>query len=431
MPPICFSPAPPRVKGKSPSGARSAPADLRLIRQLLTESLLLSAMGWRVSAIAMASGFVRAFPSIFPAVQLPATATLEVDGRVLLFTLAVAFATSIFFRDSLPHGRLPEPIRSMLSKKVEGWDPAGEVTDSGRALVATEVALALVLLIGAGLMMKRLVQMNDIVSGVRTLKRTHDGPQLARNDKHTPTLRASLAFFEMHSSGFEATPRRLLGRHCHDSSSCRDRDSLWRFDVAGSEYSGADANVQRVSPGYFHAMGFEIREGRLLSDSDTEASARVAVVNETFAERYVSDGDVLQREFQMQKLFPHKKELGAQESWRIVGVVKSVRVFGLLDDETSEVYIPYLQSLPTSAALAIHTATDPEDLIKPVRAAILSVDKDLPPTQIATMESILARAISQPEFRSHLLGLFATVAVILAALGIYGVMTCAASGAHT
>jgi putative ABC transport system permease protein len=92
-----------------------------------------------------------------------------------------------------------------------------------------------------------------------------------------------------------------------------------------------------------------------------------------------------------------------------------------LSDPVAEVYITYLQSVPTTAALAIHTATAPEDLIKSVQAAILTVDKDLPPTQVATMESVLAQAVSQPEFRSHLLGLFASVAVILASLGIYGV----------
>jgi len=129
----------------------------------------------------------------------------------------------------------------------------------------------------------------------------------------------------------------------------------------------------------------------------------------------------------MQKLFPRKRELGSQESWRIVGVVKNAKVYGLLSDPTAEVYIPYLQSVPTTAALAIHTATEPDDLVKSVRAAILSVDEDLAPIQVATMEDILARSVSQPEFRSHLLGLFAAVALILAALGIYGVMTCSAA----
>jgi putative ABC transport system permease protein len=195
-------------------------------------------------------------------------------------------------------------------------------------------------------------------------------------------------------------------------------------EVVGSTYSGADANVQRVSPGYFPAMVLKLLKGRLLNDGDTHATTRVALVNETFVKRHFEDGDVLQKEFTMQQLFPRKKELGARESWRIVGIVKDVKVYGLLSDPIAEVYIPYLQSVPTTAALAIHTAMDPEDLAQSVRDAILSVDGDLPPTQVATMDSILARAVSQPEFRSHLLGTFATVAVILAALGIYGVMAC-------
>jgi putative ABC transport system permease protein len=390
---------------------------LRLIRQLLTESLLLSSMGG-VLAMAMASGFVRTFPSIFPAVRLPATATLEVDSRVLLFTLAVALATIIFFG-------LAPAWQASRAHPIDALKEGGR-TGSGsrrghrfrRALVATEVALALVLLVGASLMMKSLVAINDIDPGVRTQKvLTMD---LSLPETKYPDAPSIIRFFRESLERIEALPG-VQSAGISTTLPLQGSRLALETDVAGSTDSGADANVQRVSPGYFHAMGLELLRGRWLNDGDHESTARVAVVNETFVERHFQDGDVLQKEFTMQQLLPRKKELGARESWRIVGVVKDVKVYGLLSDPVAEVYITYLQSVPTTAALAIHTATAPEDLIKSVQAAILTVDKDLPPTQVATMESVLAQAVSQPEFRSHLLGLFASVAVILASLGIYGV----------
>ena len=269
--------------------------------------------------------------------------------------------------------------------------------------------------------MKSLVRLGEVDPGVRINNvLTMD---LSLPEMKYPDTASITRFFGEALEGIEALP----GVHSAGISTTLPLQGsrlAMPIEVVGSTYSGPVPNLQRVSPGYFKTMGIELLEGRLLTGRDTETSTRVAVVNETFVERYFNDGDVLQKEYNMLKLTPRKRELGALESWRIVGVVKNVKVSGLLDDQTAELYIPYVQSVPTSAALAIHTTTEPEELAKPVRAAILSVDGDLPPTQIATMDDILARSVAQPELRGHLLGLFATVAVILAALGIYGVMIC-------
>jgi putative ABC transport system permease protein len=391
---------------------------LRLVRQLLTECVLLAAMGSAL-AVAMTNGFIRAFPSIFPAVSLPAAVTLDVDARVLLFSLATALAASVFF-GLAPAWQASHSNPSDALREGGRTGTGGGVT--GRrfrhALVVIEVALALVLLIGAGLMMKSLDQLQKVDPGVRI--RNVLTMDLSLPATKYPDAGSIIPFFREALGRIEALPGVRSAGICTTLPLQGSRLAM-PIEVEGSTYSGPVPNVQRVSPGYFAAVGIELVEGRLLTDDDHEMSLRVAVVNERFVERYFGDGTALQKTFEMLQLRTRKRELGPYETWRIVGVIKNVKTSGLLDDRTAEIYVPYQQSVPTSAALAVRTEIEAESMANAVRETILSVDGDQPATQVATMDEILAQSVSQPELRSHLLGLFASLALILAALGIYGV----------
>jgi putative ABC transport system permease protein len=170
-------------------------------------------------------------------------------------------------------------------------------------------------------------------------------------------------------------------------------------------------------------MGIQVLEGRLLTDYDNENAARVAVVNERFVQRMLAGEEPLGKTFRSPALVPGTSELGPKEEWTIVGVIQNVLAYGLTDDRSEEVYLPYLQSPPTSTALAVHTELEPRTLEQPVRRAILSVDKDQPVINVATMDEIVARSAAQPELRSRLFLIFATLALLLAAIGIYGVLS--------
>jgi putative ABC transport system permease protein len=389
----------------------------RLIRQLLTESLLLAGLGGALG-VTLGFGFVKAFPSIFPSVSLPAAATLAMDGRVFTFTLAAAFLTSVLF------GLAP-------AWQASHTRPAGVLREGGRSsaggmkgrrfrrtLVAVEVALALVLLTGAVLMMRSLIGLYDVDPGVRT-------QNVLTMDITLPETQYSDAsrvnrFFREALERIEALPG---VRSAGITTTLPLQGSRLALPVEiGGETSSAP-NFQRVSPGYFSTMGMGLLEGRLFTMSDNEGAARVAIVNKRFVRQFIPGGKPLGTTFKTPNLVPNKRSLGPDVEWVIVGVVRNVRVFGLLDDRSAEVYLPYPHSPPTSTALAVHTEIEPENLEQQVRNAILSVDKDQPVMNVATMETIVARSASQPKLRSLLLGLFASLALLLAAIGIYGVMS--------
>jgi putative ABC transport system permease protein len=368
--------------------------------------------------VAMGFGFVKAFPKIFPAVSLPAAAVLEMDGRVLVFTLVAALLTTLLF------GLAP-------AWQVSRTSPAHFLKEGGRAsaggvrgrrfrgvLVVAEVALALVLLTGAGLMMRSLLRLYEVDPGIQpqnvltmdiSLPETRytDAPRIIRF--YREVLERIQALPGVRSAGM-ATTLPLQG----------SRLAL-PVEIDG-ETRGAP-NFQRVSPGYFRTMGIQLLRGRLLTDNDNENAARVAVVNERFVQHFLAGEDPLGKTFKTPALVPGRSELGPTEEWTIVGVTRNVLAYGLTDDRSDEVYLPYCQSPPTSTALAVRTETEPRSLEQPVRRAILSVDKDQPVMSVMTMDEIVARSASQPELRSLLLTIFASLALLLAAIGIYGVLS--------
>jgi putative ABC transport system permease protein len=395
---------------------------LRLVRQLLTESVVLVAIAGAI-AVAFTSAFVRIFPLLFPAVRLPANAHLQMDGRVLIFTLATASLASFFF-GLVPAWRVSRIAPSSFLKEA-----AGAVTGARsarrfkHALVVVEVALALVLVIGAGLLMRTLTELYQVELGFRpqnVLTMNIDLPSSSYSEasKIVSFYRETLEKVERLpgvKSASIATTFPLQG----------SRTGMY-FDIEGSLLTAdpsdrPGANFQIISPDYFDTLGIPLRKGRAFTYRDNENTTRVAIINETMAERYFPGEDPIGMHVKTQTFIPGKGELGPWVPWRIVGVIQDVKMWRFRRTGP-EIYVPYFQSPRRWTQLAVHTEVEPRSLIGSIENVILSVDKGQPVTQISTMEETVAMSTSQPEFRSSLLSLFATLALLLAGIGIYGVI---------
>jgi putative ABC transport system permease protein len=395
---------------------------LRLVRQLLTESVVLVSMA-AAMAVVVTSGFIRVFPVLFPVVRLPANAVLQVDSRVLTFTLVIASLTTIVF-GLVPAWRVSRiDPNSVLKEAVGAVTGTRSAQRFKRALVVVEVAMAIVLLIGAGLMMKTLTRLQRVDLGFNpenVLTMNLDLPSARYTDalKIRSFLREVLekvaALPGVQSVGITRTlPLRGSGTGFY-------------FEIEGSPLTAdrsnlPGANWQMISPDYFRTMGMALREGRTFTDQDSETSTRVAIVNETLVERFFPNGDPLGAHIRTQIYTPGKNELGPWVPWRIVGVIRDVKMYGTRETGP-EIYVPYLQSSHRNVRLALRTELEPMSLTRAVENAILSVDKGQPVNNIMTMEEIRGESTSQPAFRSLLLGLFASLALVLAGIGIYGVI---------
>jgi putative ABC transport system permease protein len=192
------------------------------------------------------------------------------------------------------------------------------------------------------------------------------------------------------------------------------------------------APFELVSDGFFQVMGITLRTGRYFTQHDTENSAPVAIVNEAFAQHYLPDENPVGKRLLMQSLVPGNKEAGPVSAREIVGVVANVRYQGLDDKRiVSEIYVPLMQSPWPGVALALRTARDPSGAAQAARAALAQVDPDVPVTSVKTMDQIAADSLTQSRVQTWLIGSFAGVALIMAALGIYALISYSvAQGTH-
>jgi predicted permease len=177
-----------------------------------------------------------------------------------------------------------------------------------------------------------------------------------------------------------------------------------------------------VSPGYYATYGIQVARGRSFTDQDSATSTPVAMVNENFVRRYMSGLDPLTQTVSVDQLIPGETRTGAPIAWRIVGVFHNVRINGLRNDDDPEIDVPFWQSPWPQAGIAVRTTGDPETMTKSIAAAIHSVDPELPMANVITMDQLLDRALLGDQFIASLFGTFALVALLLAGVGIYGVM---------
>ncbi len=380
----------------------------RIVRQLLTESLVLALLGGALG-VALAFGGVRGLGAV-GAAGLPRASAIRIDGLVLLFAAGVSLAAGLFF-GLLPAVRATSRnLQGMLRAGARGTVGTGHRLRS--ALVVAEVALAAVLVVGAGLATKSFARLVGIDPGFRS--RNVLAVKLSIPQSYFGANRER-AYYESLLQHIGSVPGVQAVGAAKDLP-LRGTGEVWSpVIIPATREGGADREIRlpvlHVSPGYFRALGIPLRAGRTFTMADDQNAPAVLMVNEAFAQRY----------------WPGKRAVGqsvrlGSTSIPIIGVVGNVRQRSLTEAAEPTAYIHYLQNMRTSLSFAVQTAGDPLRYAKAVRQAIWSVDHDQTITSVETMTGILSDAVARPRLLTSLLLLFGVMALALGALGLYGVL---------
>ena len=380
----------------------------RIVRQLLTESVVLAIVGGALGALAGMWG-VSILKALAPA-GTPRIDEIGVDGRVLAFTAVLSLVTGMVFGavPALHAGR----DRFGAALKAGG---RGQLGDGGgrarRGLIVAEFALALVLLAGGGLLLRTFLALQRVDLGFNPANVVTGfvlpPPAQYRGDP------ARLAFYELLRGRIEALPGVRQAALSSMVPLTGDSDTDFLIEGRPKPARSADALVtwyRNVSVNYFAAMEIPLTRGRLFTDHEAEP---VAVINETAAKRYWPGEDPIGRRIQINS-----------DHWStIVGIVADVQVRGARGTSVVETYIPYWQNPEAGINVVLKTAGDPHALIEPVRRAVKEIDPGLAVATVATMDELVAQSIGAARFYALLVGIFAGLALTLAAVGIYGVMS--------
>jgi len=384
----------------------------RLIRQLLTESVLLAVVGGLLGLLLAVWGS----KMLVQLGELPNPGNIGIDTWALGFTLLVSFAAGIII------GIVPalQFTRTSISESLKqgsgrtGGSPIKQHTR--KALVVSEVALSLVLLIGAGLMIRSFWKLQNVNPGFDTGNALTMSIVLNWSRYSEPHQR--LAFVDRALEQIRAVPG-VVSVATTTKVPLTGGGSTQPFTVegrpAGAIAEQPMAQTRYITPDYFRAIGISLRQGRFFTDQDRDNSVPVVIISEAMARRFWPGENPIGK-----RLTPsfHSQQ-GPRE---IVGIVGDVKTSGLDVDASAMMYMPFKQAPMPFMSFVVRTASNPEGLIQPVSRAIYSIDKEQALTNVETMEQVLRKSMSSRRFNMTLLLTFAGVALMLAAVGVYGVM---------
>jgi putative ABC transport system permease protein len=394
----------------------------QLFRQFLTESLALSLIGGFLG-VGLAWVMIKVIVVMLPPGTLPSEADVRLNLPVLLLSLTATLLAGVLC------GCAPawQTARVNLNDALkEGGRSATGAGRHGlrRTLVVIEFALALPLLAGAGLVIHSFWKLTRVDLGFR---RDH----VLTSYLPLPNDRFS------HSEQVTAFYRQLLEKIATLPGISTASVSTGMpivgtgfgmpFSIAGqpvadpSSRQGAGFNM--VTPEYFRTFGIRLEKGRVFTEQDVAGSLPVAIVNETFVKKYLPNVDPLTQRVVVEQLIPGVTKLGPTIEWQIVGVYHDVHNGGVRGQGFPEIDVPFWQSPWPGAGMAVRTAGDPSSVAKSITAVVQSVDSDLPLDQVKTMDQLVDESLAGDRFNTILFGSFAGLALLLAAIGIYGVMS--------
>ena len=388
----------------------------RLIRQLLTESLLMSLIGG-VLGIGVAIAGLKFLISVSPP-ETPRLDQVTVDGRVLLFALAVSLSSGLLFG-------LAPALHSSKPNLNESLKEGGRGTGAGirgsrirGLLVISEIALSLVLLIGAGLMIKSFHRLQQVNLGFNPDRLLTMNVRLA-GSKYREGPQAA-AFYQQVLKRIEALPGVQSAGAITDVFLSITPNS-GTFSIEGRPpvppAEQIEVPVDSVSPGYFQTMGISLLSGREFDGTEGQDSPRVVIINDSMARRFWPGEDPLGKRFKY-------GDTDSNSPWlTIVGVVGDMRRTGFELAERCETFLPISQNPAGSMTLVVRGAADPMPLAAAVREQVWAVDHDQPIYDVKSMDKMLADMTSQRRLNMLLMGIFAGSALLLAAVGIYGVVS--------
>ncbi len=384
----------------------------RLLRLLLTESLLLALVGG-AAGLAVAYCAMRAFISFSPA-NVPRTNEIHLDGMALLFTFGITLLTSVAF-GLLPTLQASKPtVHTTLKEGGRQGNRGGRPRTRG-LLVVAEVALSLLLLIGAGLMIRTFISFQRVNPGFRTDNLLT--MKVALPFKKYPKAQQQVAFYQQVIEQVRSLPGVQGVGAVSDLPLVEG--GFFAFIIEGRASASAQddpsAVWRAINPDYFRTMDMRLRRGREFTEHDQPGAVEVIVINETMAASFWPSEDPIGKRIQIYD--------AEAMPWReIVGVVNDTKEAGLGAPTRPEIYVPFSQRPRTAMTLIAHTAAGPEQLAGAMRAAVQAVDPEQPVFRVSTMEQFFSAEVAVPRATMFLLGTLAVAALILAAVGIYGVM---------
>jgi putative ABC transport system permease protein len=394
-----------------------------LIRQFLTENVLLSICGG-LFGLVIGYGLMNGMGLMLPPFTLPREVNASMDARVLLFALFVSIATGLLF-GMAPALQATKPDLAAAMKE-EGRGSSGS---AGRrrlrdSLIVAEIALAFMLLVVSGLMMRSFVGLLNIDAGFdstnvltmrmpATIEQFPDPEQMNRYLREVRT--AVEAVPGVRETAYSCAPP--MQGTCYGMPMQAANKPL-------VELARRDGGFYKVvSPSYFSTLGIKPIKGRLLADTDTSNSPPVLVLNERMVKRFFPNEDPVGQRLLIQKIVPGKTELGSDIAWEVVGVIGDEKIGGPEDVQSAGVYVSNEQSPVYGMVLNIRASVNPTTLQTPITAAIRSVNKDQAISDVRSVDQIRDQSMGGRRLVSVLLGTFATVALILAGIGIYGVIS--------
>jgi putative ABC transport system permease protein len=388
----------------------------RIIRQLLSETAVLGLLGGAVG-IALAYWGVKALSSFLPS-SLPQMNPIRVDSFVLGSALLLSAVASVGF------GLVPAVFAAganVQSSLREGGGRSGESGGRRRArgfLAAAEIALAMVLLVAAGLLLRSFSKLMSVSPGFEAQHIVKADISLPQFQYSTP--RQWTAFSDQLLAQIQAQPGMKESAVVVPMPIIQGSVSLG-FDIVGTPpASGAEsraADFASVSPEYFRVMEIPLLAGRFFNQQDISSGPRVSVISKAMAQRYFPNQDPIGKRLKFG--FPPNGEAMRE----IVGIVGDVRDVSLGQDPGPMMYVPYAQAPFWGAGVVVRSTLSPSAVAAAIRQEVQKIDKDLPVTDVAKMPDLIDASVSQQRFRTFLLGLFAAMALVLAATGIFGVIS--------
>jgi putative ABC transport system permease protein len=385
----------------------------RIIAQLLTESLLLAVAGGALGTL-LAFSFMGVLVAWSPR-EIPRISSAHIDVPVLMFTGLVSALAGILFGLAPAWQMSRDDLNACLKQNVRG---ARERKPLTKIMVITEFALSLVLLTAAGLLGKSLLLLYEVDPGFRADHLlTVEVYRSISDENEDANWRNWTGFYQQLLARIKALPGvESAGATLALPIEGRVWNTTFKIDGRAfarlSEQPQADARI--VSNNYFDVMKIPLRSGRYFSEHDTKDSLHVAVVNEVLAHLYWPNEDPVGRFIEM-------AAFGAGHC-QIVGIVADIRQTNLSDGPAPGIYIPYTQEPMPWQTLVVRTKNDPMGLAGLIRHEVAALDSEQPVGRVATLDELMEASTAQPRFRTFLLGSFAGVALLLSAIGIYGVM---------
>ena len=390
----------------------------RIVQQMLAESFLVAGLGGLLG-LGLAFAGMRAMSSLIPAAAMTGGGT-NVSGVVLLFALSATLLSAITF------GLAPamHAVRTGVSSRLKesGKSTTGGVRQNRwrTMLVVAELALSVILLAGAGLMMKSVYRLIAVDPGFRPdhLLRLN----MSLTPSQYPNSVAIRTFWRRVLDGVRALPgveSAALGTGVPLTNSHSRGDITIEGMPLPAPGSFPHPDAHAVSPGYLHTLGIRLIRGRDFTDADSKTAPKVALINARLAHDLFPGQDPVGKRY-----LPGRPDPARTPVWiEIVGVVEDTRMYGLANPSRLEIYLPLTQTAPDEMDLIVKSRVAPTALTSSIRAVLASIDRNQPISSVATMDQLVQDSVGSRRVTLILLGLFSTLAIMLAGIGIYGVMS--------